>query len=287
MTGLRSISASAALPRVTCLSEKPIRADSKGLELIFEGGAALPRHVNGDQGKLNQVLINLLDNAIKFTAAGQVRLLTAWKDGRALFSVADTGPGISLDDQVRLFGAFVQIPTGRDAQEGTGLGLAISRAFARLMGGDITVTSEPGKDSTFTCTLMLPLSESAAAVTPATVRTVVGLAPGQRPLRVLVADDVADNRKPLVGIQATLGFSILVWCPTITLNYFRVFRPECCVARRRHSPAMTFGPGPQQVADVQAGARHAAQAAGFHPPRALPRAEIHRKFLQVTSGTPH
>ena len=73
-------------------------------------------------------------------------------------------------------------------------------------------------------------------------------------------------------------------------NYLELFPRllrRCGVARRRHSPAMTSGSGPQPVAGVQAGARHAAQAAGFHPPLALPRRKIHRKFLQLNYGTPH
>ncbi len=86
-------------------------------------------------------------------------------------------------------------------------------------------------------------------------------------------EDLGDIKEIMLDIRtgrvsyAVVSFGgFLVRRPENTLNYFRVFCPECFVARRRHSPAMTFGPGPQQVAGVQAGARHAAQAAGFHPP---------------------
>jgi signal transduction histidine kinase len=107
-----------------------------------------------DEGKIRQVLINLLGNAIKFTARGQVTLHITLerRDAHRLWlsaQVEDTGPGIADDQQGKLFRPFSQIKRGIEEQEGTGLGLAIGRSYARLMGGDITVTSRLGQGSTF------------------------------------------------------------------------------------------------------------------------------------------
>ena len=111
-------------------------------------------YVVADAGKVRQVLINLLGNAIKFTTRGQIKLqvtLHRKAAGQLWLSVQvqDTGPGISVEEQTKLFQPFNQMKRGQKAQEGTGLGLAIGRSYARLMGGDITVTSSLGQGSIF------------------------------------------------------------------------------------------------------------------------------------------
>ena len=108
-----------------------------------------------DRDKVRQVLINLLGNAIKFTERGHVLVaLARAADGRAVLRVEDSGIGIPEDVQARLFNRFVQADAGTTRRfGGTGLGLAITRRFCQLMGGDVTVTSQPGHGSTFTVTL--------------------------------------------------------------------------------------------------------------------------------------
>jgi PAS domain S-box-containing protein len=111
-------------------------------------------YIVADEGKIRQVLINLLGNAIKFTNRGQVKLhITLRRNSTSQLwlsaEVQDTGPGISSEEQGMLFQPFSQIKRGLKGQEGTGLGLAIGRSYARLMGGDITVTSSPGQGSIF------------------------------------------------------------------------------------------------------------------------------------------
>ncbi len=145
-----------------------LRTENKQLQLIFKYTPDIPQYIQTDEVKLRQVLINLLNNAIKFTTAGGVSLcisLGAEKDmpdpvskqvssthsspypqvSNIYFEVQDTGPGMTPDELDNLFQAFVQTKTGQESREGTGLGLVISRKFIQLMGGDLTVNSPPGK----------------------------------------------------------------------------------------------------------------------------------------------
>ncbi|MBL8112836.1 MAG: response regulator [Acidobacteria bacterium] len=183
-----------------------VRAEGKGVDLAFEAEGALPAHVVGDESRLRQVILNLLSNAVKFTDRGRVVLRASWRDGRGLFEVEDTGPGMTPEELSRLFQPFVQTATGEKSKEGTGLGLSISRDFARLMGGDITVVSEPGKGSTFAAAIDLPLAaESEVVPASAGRRRVVGLLPSQAPFRILVVDDVAENRLLLEKLLRSVG----------------------------------------------------------------------------------
>jgi signal transduction histidine kinase/CheY-like chemotaxis protein/HPt (histidine-containing phosphotransfer) domain-containing protein len=182
-----------------------VRAESKGLEVAFEVDLALPRGVMGDDGKLRQVLINLLGNAVKFTAHGRVTLRARWKDGRAGFEVEDTGPGIAPEELGRLFEAFTQTETGKEAREGTGLGLAISRQIVRLMGGEIEAESEPGRGTAFRFQVDLPEAELQA---PQELKRVKGLAFGQKAPHILVVDDTDENRILLTRLLRSTGFSV-------------------------------------------------------------------------------
>jgi PAS domain S-box-containing protein len=128
------------------------QAKSLQFDVLVEGEYVA--YVVADEGKIRQVLINLLGNAIKFTHRGQVKLqvtLPRKAAGQLWLSVQvqDTGPGISDAEQEKLFQPFNQMKRGQNAQEGTGLGLAIGRSYARLMGGDITVTSTLRQGSIF------------------------------------------------------------------------------------------------------------------------------------------
>ncbi|MYN06421.1 PAS domain-containing hybrid sensor histidine kinase/response regulator [Pseudoduganella aquatica] len=138
-----------------------LRARQKGLALRCELSAQLPRNVKGDPGRLRQVLINLIGNAIKFTAEGSVAVAVALgrEDGERCdigFSVADTGIGIPLEKQKLIFEAFAQVD-GSTTREygGTGLGLTICRRLVILMQGQIGVRSEPGQGSVFSFTVPL------------------------------------------------------------------------------------------------------------------------------------
>jgi len=193
-----------------------IQAEKKALQLVFSHAGDVPRHIRTDELKLRQVLINLLNNALKFTREGGVTLRTEIADSEdrkseirnLRFEIEDTGPGIASEELDRLFEAFAQTETGRQAREGTGLGLPISRKFVQLMGGDITVRSEPGRGTTFMFDIRAGVMEAAEAETPAATRRAVALEPGQSRHRILIADDRPDNRRVLASLLGSFGFAI-------------------------------------------------------------------------------
>jgi signal transduction histidine kinase len=167
------------------------RTLSKGLILAVTHDADVPHVIHTDEGKLRQILLNLLINAIKFTDQGSIRLharLDTRLDGSMLvFDVSDTGHGIAPTDHGRIFESFVQT---RES-DGTGLGLAISRQFARLMGGDITVQSALGSGAVFTLTIPLIVRQKTAS--SASVSDTLAPVPAER-LQALSPALLADLR---------------------------------------------------------------------------------------------
>jgi protein-histidine pros-kinase len=126
----------------------PLAAD-KGLQLTLDMPPG-PAWLQTDRRALSQILMNLANNAIKFTETGEVRLTLTQTDGRTEFAVRDTGVGIGLDVRQRLFQAFEQVGgPGTRRQEGTGLGLYLSQKLAELLGGKIDLESSLGQGSTF------------------------------------------------------------------------------------------------------------------------------------------
>ena len=186
-----------------------LKADTKGLQLIFERTPEVPQYVKTDEGKLRQVLINLVGNAIKFTAEGGVILRSKTMDNsHLLFEIEDTGPGIGTEELDKLFEAFGQTETGRKLQQGTGLGLPISQKFVQLMGGNIRVSSILGQGTMFTFDLQISLADSSEVETNKTIRKVIGLAPDQPEYRILAVDDRLESRMLLVKLLTSLGFSV-------------------------------------------------------------------------------
>jgi CheY-like chemotaxis protein/anti-sigma regulatory factor (Ser/Thr protein kinase) len=191
-------------------------AQAKGLRFDLELDAALPRVMRGDVGKIRQVLINLLGNAVKFTEQGYVCLRACTKpmdndSARVLLQLAveDSGVGIAEEQLPTIFDSFMHGDHTGDAAQGTGLGLAICRSLVDVMEGRIDVTSKPGKGSLFTVTVPLDLEEASTLVHEDTRETqVVGLKPGQTPKRILVADDNADNRALLSSMLERVGFEV-------------------------------------------------------------------------------
>jgi len=191
-----------------------VRTDEKKLSFAVETVGDVPRYIVTDINKLRQVFINVLGNAVKFTERGGVGVRVRADRGGATgpvlrVEVEDTGPGISPDEQDKLFRQFEQTKTGQQAGTGTGLGLAISREFVRLMGGDITVSTRVGTGSVFA--IQIPLNEGEArAVEPTNQpRQVLGLRPGQAACRL------ATN-----GAEAVRGFE--EWRPHLILMDFRM-----------------------------------------------------------------
>lgn len=190
-----------------------LRAAAKELQFLLEGADELPRYVITDEGKLRQILINLVDNSVKFTAHGGIAIRVAMGNmtsgkGRLLVEVQDTGPGIAPEEQERVFQAFEQTASGRISMGGTGLGMAISRKYARMLGGDIFLSSRSGEGSVFR--LEIDIQEGSEADVPETPRIhrVRSLAPGQDAPRVLVAEDLRESRDLLVKLLETIGFDV-------------------------------------------------------------------------------
>jgi len=191
-----------------------VGARNKGLWLTLDITAGVPRHVRGDPGKVRQVLVNLIGNAIKFTAAGGVSVRvshgphTPGTAPRLAFEVADTGIGISPELLGVIFESFRQADTSTARKfGGTGLGLAICRELAGLMGGDIQAESVPGKGSRFT--FAVPFLPGR----PPHSRETRGAAPRPRPrraLRVLVAEDNPVNIKLMTIHLQKLGHAAVV-----------------------------------------------------------------------------
>lgn len=182
----------------------PAAAD-KRLTLECRLDERLDIFVRGDPNRVRQVLLNLVTNAIKFTAAGRVDIrVTPVTGTRVRFEVQDTGIGIAPDNQAKLFRRFEQLDPGISRSHGgTGLGLAISASLVRLMGGEIGVISQLGAGATFWFELPLPAVPHAelslGANTPRPSDT------GGRPLSILVAEDVPMNQMLVQSLLDTLG----------------------------------------------------------------------------------
>ncbi len=190
-----------------------LKAEAKNLQLSLVGIDELPDCVETDQGKLRQILINMVGNAVKFTTEGGVVIRTSIRDGiqgdrRLLIEVADTGPGIAREEFEKVFQAFEQTASGKIATGGTGLGMTISRKYARMLGGDITVFSDLDEGSVFKLDIAILEKDEAALKKDMHWQQVAGLAPGQAVPRVLVAEDISDSRILLVRFLTMVGFDV-------------------------------------------------------------------------------
>lgn len=191
-----------------------LRADNKGLALSFHCVADLPDYFLLDQGKLRQVLINLLGNAIKFTEQGNIELRVEWhpsesteQPARLRFEIEDTGPGIATEDLDSLFDPFVQSKSVLRRSEGTGLGLSISASFVKLMGGQIAVSSEQGRGSLFFFEIDAPVAlhmKDARALD----QPIIGIETAKSGLKILIVDDDSLNRRLLQEILEPFGFGL-------------------------------------------------------------------------------
>jgi PAS domain S-box-containing protein len=174
-----------------------VRADEKGLELTYDVAAEVPEMLTGDPGRVRQVIINLVGNAIKFTNSGEVVLHVERESGldagiRLRFTVSDTGIGIPKDKQAVIFQPFAQADGSTTRMYGgTGLGLTITTQLVERMGGRIEVESEVGKGSVFRF--------AANFGVPASAPVAVGAAESLAGIRVLIVDDNATNRRILDG----------------------------------------------------------------------------------------
>jgi PAS domain S-box-containing protein len=179
--------------------------------LEFTCSPGVPPHIHADRGKVRQILVNLVSNAVKFTEKGSVRLSASVLEGgtsddfTVAVDVADTGCGIASADLDRFFEVFEQTEHGRKSGKGAGLGLPLSRRYARALGGDLTVTSLLGEGSRFRFTFRARAAQSAGQVSRGCVQR---LAADQRAVRILVVDDDASSRDMLEAMLEPVGFGV-------------------------------------------------------------------------------
>ena len=192
-----------------------VRIKEKGLSFFLKISDDLPRCVIVDAGKLRQVLINLIANAIKYTNSGgvSVRAGIAKQESQDImllrFEVEDTGIGIRDEDKEIIFSSFEQVDDQPLAEAGTGLGLAISKQFVELMGGQIGVTSEPGEGAVFYFNVPIKTAQlSDMSPDEQQFERVSGLVEGQQQYRLLLAEDKLENRLLLHKLLEPLGFEL-------------------------------------------------------------------------------
>jgi len=187
-----------------------IKASAKNLQLILEFAADLPKVVITDENKLRQILINILENAIKFTQEGWVkfRVFAGSEPTQVVFEISDTGPGIAENELPTIFEAFIQTESGRQSMQGSGLGLPISKQFINLLGGNINVSSKLGKGSVFTFDIQVRLAEVILPQRTRPTQQVIGLQPGHHTYRILLVEDVEENRLLLLKLFSPIGFEV-------------------------------------------------------------------------------
>jgi signal transduction histidine kinase/ligand-binding sensor domain-containing protein/CheY-like chemotaxis protein len=207
-----------------------MKASEKRIAFNFSATTTLPGEVVTDRSKLRQILINLLGNAIKFTAQGGVGVSISTQAAgepevvegrlrrriRVFFEIRDTGRGIREEEIGKLFERYSQTESGRRSSEGTGLGLPIARSFVQLMGGDIEVTSVFGKGTTFRfsieCEELAPAEASAESISVSldekTAQRINGFTAPQGEVRILIAEDQPTNRLLLKRILGKAGFTL-------------------------------------------------------------------------------
>ena len=172
-------------------------------------GFSGPVYVRADEGKLRQVLINLLGNAVKFTDSGEITLsVTSLGDNQYRFDIIDTGYGISLDAQDKIFDAFQQEEEGAN-KGGTGLGLAISQKQLELMGAELLLKSEVNEGAKFYFTLNLPPAEEGAVLDRRGKHRNVSHLASECKVKALVVDDIKENRDVLSKLLLSIGAEVL------------------------------------------------------------------------------
>ena len=189
-----------------------LQAAAKGLRFAFEAGGNLPELVRADEQRVRQVLINLLGNAIKFTAAGQVTFRVRHAREMAHIDIEDTGPGMSAAELEKIFEPFARGSTAGQSvggSSGAGLGLTIAKMLTDLMGGEMTVVSTPGKGSVFRIRLFLPevhaIGAQGVKARPAR-RQPQGYEGMRR--KLLVVDNEEPDRELLVQLLTPMGFEL-------------------------------------------------------------------------------
>ncbi len=197
-----------------------LRTGAKNLKLEVNISDDTPQYIISDEGKVRQVLINLLENAIKFTQEGGITVKANVvqvgqkkakgknnNNVKMIIKVEDSGQGISKNDLGRIFKNFEQVLENKNSGRGTGLGLAISRNYAHILDGDISVTSSLGKGSIFLFEFGAETSDASSVVPETPKLNIIGIEANQKQFRVLIVDDDESNRDILIKMLTDIGFT--------------------------------------------------------------------------------
>lgn len=180
-------------------------AESKGISFISNLDKLIPQHLQLDTLKLRQVLINLINNAIKFTDVGEVSLYIYSKDDNLYFEIQDSGAGIEAEAISGLFEMFTQSKSGLSAEEGAGLGLPISQRLIQLMGGDIKISSEVDTGTLISFNIPYDTSDLNQA-TVNNKHTIIGIQNQTSTHRILIVDDHQESCLLVAGLLEPIGF---------------------------------------------------------------------------------
>lgn len=215
----------ALLGQVSAIFERQAR--EKGLDFGITTEGKLPDWVDFDEKRLRQILINLLSNAISYTPGGSVSLSVSYRNEIARFEISDTGIGIDPQQIDRIWKPFERL--AQKSAGGSGLGLTITRLLVEILGGEITVDSEPGRGTTFTVRLMLPSVQGVPSHSGGWGRTEATSATGYEGARktIMAVDDDADHLRLLETVLRPLGFLLQPFADAETaLSFVDEFTPD-------------------------------------------------------------
>ncbi|ELR65588.1 Putative sensor/response regulator hybrid [Photobacterium marinum] len=204
-----------------------LRASEKRLDLKISCSNKVPRWLIGDEDRIKQIFVNLIGNAIKFTAKGHISVHLDWQEERLVFSVQDSGCGIAKEEQNKLFKPFSQVDlSSKRSHEGTGLGLAICKQLSEQMKGEIQLDSDYGKGTTFTVSLPLPIhnqnvddyvktSQSSQSLNNLNVLVVEDLKTNQMLIKLMLSKldilpTIADNGQQALDILSSESFDVIL-----------------------------------------------------------------------------
>ena len=186
-----------------------LRCEAKNLKFTINLSNDLPSFIKADEQRLRQILINLLGNSLKFTNEGEISLYVYHLNNKLFFEVKDTGIGIDIKNQEKIFKPFEQVKLDNYTQQGTGLGLAITKELITLMGGSIYLKSTLLKGSEFYFSIDYEKANSEEIVIKSQTKEIIGIKTQNIEKTILVVDDIKENRDLIVQILGFYGFKIL------------------------------------------------------------------------------
>ena len=232
-----------------------VPCQQKRLQFSVDYDDDLPQFLYADNGKINQIITNLIGNAIKFTDDGGIILrirtspINESECVRLIIEVEDSGHGIDRKDADKVFGSFEQTESGIKSGQGTGLGLSICRGYANMMGGDVTYKSEVNQGSVFTAELQCQISDDSNIHVKPKPKQVISLCDDSPRYRILIADDNATNRGLLQQLLEPIGFKVKEASNgEEAVELFRSWHPDLILMDAR-MPVMT---GSQATAMIRA-----------------------------------